>query len=210
MQFDGHSTLENEAPASPSRKFPFGLDYEAPAQNDIFPREYPNDTQRRILFMTAMHHFKRPRNWLGSQSVAAVYAFVQAHVDRSWNMILPKEQWEKVAADVHRICTQDLEDRRTHDGLSTFQRRRGKASGAARCKANAERDADILLWVQSGATISETARAFGLSRPMVRKVLKRGRFQGGDEPNIRSAHLCPGTEPNIRSAHLCPGTEPSI
>ena len=209
MHFDGQNTLVNEAPASPSRKFPFGLDYEAPAQNDIFPREYPNDTQRRILFLTATLHFKRPRNWLGSQSVAAVYAFVEAHVGR-WRMTLPKEQWEKVAADVHRILSADLMNGATQEGLSAFQADRGRRSGESRRKPHAERDTGILIWVQSGASISETARAFGLSRPMIRKVLKRGCFQGGDEPNIRSAHLCPGTEPNIRSAHLCPGTEPNI
>ena len=209
MQFDDKNTLENCPPASPSRKFPYGLDYEAPAQNDIFPREYPNDTQRRILFMTTMHHFKRPRNWLGSQSVAAVYAFVEAHVER-WRMTLPKEQWEKVAADVHRILSADLMNGATQEGLRAFQADRGRRSGESRRQPHAERDADILIWVQSGASISETARAFGLSRRMIGKVLKRGRIQGGDEPDIRSAHLCPGTEPNIRSAHLCPGTEPNI
>ena len=132
--------------------------------------------------------------------MAAVYAFVEAHVAR-WRMTLPKEQWEKVAADVHRILSADLMSGRTQDGLSAFQAERGRRSGESRRKPHAERDADILTWVQSGATISETARVFGLSRPMIRKVLKRGRFQGGDEPNIR------GVEPNLIYGE---GVEPNL
>ena len=50
-----------------NHKFPYGLEYEAPDPGDIFPREYANDTQRRVLFLSTLNHFKRPRNWLGSQ-----------------------------------------------------------------------------------------------------------------------------------------------
>ena len=130
--------------------------------------------------------------------MAAVYAFVRWHVER-WRMTLPRHQWEKVAADAHRILSADLMDRTTQEGLHTFQAQRGRLSGASRRAATSGRDAEVLAFVQDGGTISSASRAFGLARSTVRNILRRG-----------LAHLCSGDEPNIQ-VHTCAGgDEPNI
>ena len=156
-----------------ARQFkPLGMydtDYLPPSSGDIFPRQYPNDTQRLVLFRHAVAHHKRPRHWLAAQSHKAVHAFVKRHVER-WRMDLPKRQWEKVARDAHRILKADLKSGKTEDGLRTFQAVRGVASGEARRAKNERRDTDIVRAIIAGQGVRSIARDYGLNPSTVCRI----------------------------------------
>ena len=66
---------------------------------------------------------------------------------------------------MHRILSGDLMNGATQEGLRAFSRRTaGAGLGSPGASRMLNGMTDILMWVQSGASISETARAFGLSR----------------------------------------------
>ena len=140
------------------------------------PVYLPVDQQRYKLFRYGVRYFKKHKNWHAGRGKDMVLAWTYRHA-REWGLTLPRGRIEQQAEYTFRILEKNRADGSTEKGLRRFQSAAGVKSGIARRAKNAERDADILRYVQDGGTLSAAARKFDLSRTMIRKILQRDRFK---------------------------------
>ena len=132
----------------------------------------PNETDlRQTAYNEARRWACTPENWEASRHPDHVAAYLVRNFGRGE---LDAETLRQIARQVSERCAAELDSGERQASFAKLQGARGRASGEARRRRTAGRDAEIRRRVAAGESQRSVAKALGLSKCAVQNVVAGG------------------------------------
>ena len=151
--------------------------YSLPELSEVIPFGWRKPTVSRTGVGRNCDLFQSLIRWAGSPSNLVNDCLAAAHViNQSFDLPLPHAEVAATARSVHgyRAKWKAKSEYYTQEQRSLWGKARGIKSGKARRKLTHERDKAIIQAVESGRSLRDVGREFGLSKDGVHWILRRG------------------------------------